>query len=296
MGWGAQIHPSATISGPVYIGERVKIGPGARVGPHAVVGQDAIISSGAVVTEAVVEPRTYVGDALTVRRGVVREGWLMDADLGAAVAIGDRLLLGTTRLADPGSVLVRALVRLAAAAVWLLSLPLQILTTVVLRLVRPGPVIFRRMVYTPWRRGRYLGPRTAEIVTFDPQFGCGHLTAPRSSGPADVLLRFLPGLLSVARGDLALVGPEPRSLRSLAELPPHWRELAHAFPPGLITEPAGGDGLVQDPESVFAAEAVLVASDSLGFKLRVLGRYLRRGFSLTSGGRRGLGAKTPSRA
>ena len=276
VGWGARIHPSARLQGPLFIGEQAQVGAGAEIGPNAVVGAGAYLADGVRVADAVVQPRTYVGDALTVERAVAGEGWLVDAELDTAVSVMDPLLLGATDLASPTPLLIRTIVRLVAAVAWALTLPVQLATAAVLRVIRRGPVLFRIPVHTTWRRGRPSSPRVGELVSFDPGYGCSDSGGSRSRGWSDLLLRFLPGLLSVARGDIALVGLEPRSPRDVAVLPEPWRAVANAFPPGLITEIEADAEGATSPEARFAAEAFLVANESFGFRLRLLGRYLRR--------------------
>jgi hypothetical protein len=276
VGWGAAIHPSARVTGPAYIGERATVGPGAVVGPNAVIGAGAIVSDGAVVAESVVEPGTYVGDTLTLRRVIAREGCLVDAELDTVVEVRDRLLLGAATLAQPAPALARNVVRVAAGAVWGLTLPVQLATAAVLRFARRGPVVCRVDVHTTWRRGRAAGPRTTQLTTFDPDFGHVPPTGSTTASWKELFLRFLPGLLSVARGDIALVGLDPRTPRVVADLPAHWRELVQAAPPGLISAREALDEVSPSPEALFAADAVLIASETLGFKLRLVGRYFLR--------------------
>jgi NDP-sugar pyrophosphorylase family protein len=274
VGWGAAIHPSAQVTGPAYIGERVTVGPMAVVGPNAVVGAGAIVSDGAVVADAVVEPGTYVGDALTLHRVVAREGCLVDAESGAVVEVRDRLLLGAAALARPTSIVARGIVRTAAGVVWGLTFPVQLATAAALRLARRGPVLCRAEVHTTWHRGRPAGPRTTQLTSFDTDFG--HVPPTGSASWKELFLRFLPGLLSVARGDIALVGLDPRTPRVVADLPAHYRKLVKAAPPGLIPAREALDEISPSPEALFAADAVLVASESLGFKLRLVARYFLR--------------------
>lgn len=290
VGWNAQIHPLASLTGPVYIGERATVGAGAEIGPNAAVGDDAIVAAGASVSGASIQPGTYVGDTLSVRCSIAREGWLMDVEVGGALSITDRLLLGATYLDPAVPIAIRSVVRLVAAVAWIMSLPVQVATGLYLRLTRPGPVLFRAPVHTIWRGGRTSGPRSVEIVSFDPALGRMGPIAVRAAGYADFFLRFLPGLLLVARGDLALVGLEPRAPDDVALLPPRWRATVNAFPPGLVTPVEETGGLVPPSDAVFAAEAFLVAHDSFRFKARLLARYLWRrlmpGRRLSSGASR----------
>ncbi len=57
----ADIHESARVVPPTFIGEGAHIGPGARVGPLAVIGAGSVIAEGASVTESVVQARVVIG-------------------------------------------------------------------------------------------------------------------------------------------------------------------------------------------------------------------------------------------
>ncbi|WP_172388121.1 sugar phosphate nucleotidyltransferase [Streptomyces sp. MNP-20] len=67
----ARIHPTAQLTGPVYVGAHAQIGAGARIGEHTVVGAHAVIDQGAQLRRVVVHPHAYVGPGAVLRGCVI---------------------------------------------------------------------------------------------------------------------------------------------------------------------------------------------------------------------------------
>lgn len=275
IAWNARVHPRAKVRGPVFLGEQAWVGPDAEVGPFAVVGAGAIVDAGAVVRGAAVEPGSYVGEGLTVERSVVRREWLMNDDLGASLELDDPLLLGAAEARVPTRPLGRAVERTVGLAVALATLPVALCTAAVLKVSREGPVLHRpRVLRNRWRRGASR-PREEEVrlFTFDPTFGTSGLASRRPSRWKDLVLRILPGMWSVARGDLSLVGLEPRAPEVVRELPEAWRRLYRTTQSGLVTEAEVSGGAVDD-ETLFVFEAHFAARAGFVSRAKLMARYL----------------------
>ena len=99
IGRNTQVHPTAKIIGPAYIGERCLVGAGAEVGPNAFVGADSIVEDGATLTGCIVLPHTYVGTRLEVRRKIVYCSTIYDLDRRTSLTAVEDFLLGSTRSA-----------------------------------------------------------------------------------------------------------------------------------------------------------------------------------------------------
>ena len=275
MAWNARVHPRAKLRGPLFLGEQVWIGPDAEVGPFAAIGAGAMVDAGASVRDVAVEPNSYIGEGLAVERSVVRRHWLMNADLGVSLELEDPLLLGTSEARIPTRPLVRGVERTVAALLAMLTLPVTLATAGFLKIFRVGPVLYRPRVLRPrWRRGSSR-PRdgVVRLLTFDPHFGSSGLASPRSTRGKDLLLRLLPGLWNVARGDLSFVGIEPRSPEVVRDLPGFWKALHRARPAGLVTEAEVSEVAVE-ADALFVFEAHFMARAGLASRAKVLGRYL----------------------
>ena len=89
-----------------------------------------------------------------------------------------------------------------------------------------------------------------------------HATRPLPASKRDFLLRVLPGLLNVVRGELGLVGVPSRSRKQILALPQDWQTLYRSGKAGLITEASVYCGPDATEEELYAAEAYYVASSN----------------------------------
>ena len=265
-GRGAVIDPTATLIGPVFIGELAQIGAGARLGPNVVIAGGAVVGASSSLTNCLVGPNSYVGDALELAAAVVDGDHLLNLELATVLRVSDRALLAP--LAGDGRRPVGWLSRITAAVALLLTAPIVACTAIVLFLAR-GRVWHRRIVtLTP--APAHQPAAVVELLTFDDP------DSPPRSIWAHLLLRVLPGLRYVAAGYLGIVGTEPRSPDAASGTPEPWEELIGRVRPGLITE-----GLViHEPTASEAdqmlADAWYAAHSSLRYDLRLLVAYVAR--------------------
>ena len=69
----SRIDPTASLHGPVLMGENVVIEAGALVVGPAVIGRDAVIGAGAVLHESIVGPRVRLHEGSVVRKSILAE-------------------------------------------------------------------------------------------------------------------------------------------------------------------------------------------------------------------------------
>lgn len=71
---GAQVHPSAKITGPVWLGKNVRIGANASIGPNVVVGNGFQTGRGCVVKNSVVWNDVSIASGVHLSHSVVTDG------------------------------------------------------------------------------------------------------------------------------------------------------------------------------------------------------------------------------
>ena len=71
IGEGAEIHPSATVSGPAVIGDNCRVGPDAELGPHTVIGANVRVGDNALIENTVVHDNSYLAPGVTARGAVI---------------------------------------------------------------------------------------------------------------------------------------------------------------------------------------------------------------------------------
>lgn len=277
IGWNASVHGTAVLTAPVSIGENARIGRGVRLGPNVAVGRDCILDADSVVRNSVVLPGTYVGRSLEISDSLVDRQRIVNTRLEAEFTVPDDLLMGNASLPKAGDLLYRMAERVVSAMLLLLGAPVLLLVAIYLRVTRTGPVFLRRdIVRTPMAvssGGRSLVP----MWTFHRRYGETRF-ASRTGGFSDLLFRVLPGLLSVVRGHLSLVGVEPRTPGVVADLPGDWKVLYRKTRAGLITEAEVAFGPSPDHEELFSAEAYYSVTRTIRRDLALVLGYLRSVF------------------
>jgi lipopolysaccharide/colanic/teichoic acid biosynthesis glycosyltransferase len=273
------LHPTVQIYPPVYVGENCTIGPGVRLGPNTVVGNDCMLDGHSIVTNAVVFPGSYVGEGVEVAESLVDKNRLIIAHIGEEVVIKENFILGSMSESHVRPLLARTVARLVALLLLVPGLPVLLATAAALKLTRPGPVLHRRRAVRlpapdrgrPWHEYQlwsFLPPPVQAV-----EMPVAYFLPCSLRG---LLLGFLPGLVSVVRGDLNLVGVPPRPREAVEALGPDWKALYLRTKAGLVTEAANRYPAAPDEDEAYAADAFYAVTSGWGYDVRLLGRYLGR--------------------
>lgn len=274
------LHPTAKVLPPVYIGENCQIDGGTQLGPFAVIGHNCVVGGGCTATKAVVFPGSYVGEGLELNEVLVDKNRLVNVRMGVVVALTDQFILGGLSPKIGGNPLLALLSRLAGGVLLLLLWPIMLLTAAALRVFRKGPVLFkRRVVRLP------AAADAGDWATFEQWSFCDHNEKKSArnvqkvrSGIADFLLRFIPGLLNVVRGEMRLVGVAPRTAAEIAELNEDWKELYLRAKAGLISEAFVQYGDNPSEDELFSAEVFYSAMGGFMHDLKLFFGYVERIF------------------
>jgi len=162
---------------------------------------------------------------------------------------GVPLLSFTTTPSNPGQLLIKRGVDLAVSlALFLVTLPIQVLAAIAIRLTSSGPVFFRQVrCGLNGRHFTLLKFRTMDSDAEDRLLEISHLNEmsgpvfkaskdPRLTPVGRILRRLsideLPQLLNVIRGDMSLVGPRPPLPEEVSHYEP-WQHRRLSMSPGL---------------------------------------------------------------
>ena len=270
----ARVHPTATLIAPVYVGENCHIGAGVHLGPNAVAGQDCMIDRDTEVRESLILPGSYVGCDLELANVVVDADRVVSTELDASVPVSDAFVVGSMYGGDLSTVAGRLLSRTVAGIALALFSPVLLLTAVSLAL--RGQRVFHTTPVV-----RLPAPGQPERWSTFNLWGFAPLEWRPRRGFSHLLLRLLPGLLNVFRGQMNLVGVPPRTYWEIMDLPEEWRGLYLTAGAGLITE---GDVLfdfVPSNEEQHATEAHYAVRGDTKRDLQLVGRYIRHLFRRT---------------
>lgn len=266
------LHPTVSIIPPVFVGAGSTIGPGVRLGPYAVIGEDCELDESSSVENSVVFSRSFIGEGLECRDVVINRNRLVNVRFQAAVTINDDVILRSIEQRTLRALIMRILSRTAAFTFLLVMLPLLAATAIVLKVKRSGSVAHKRAVLQLPAEHDEAAWRTCNVWTFLPEEDNESFSAQDVSWRS-FLLAFLPGLLSVVRGDIRFVGVPPRSPEAVHALPPDWREIYLQAKAGLVTEAQVISGASADTDELYSAEALYAVTTGLRHDFVLLSRY-----------------------
>ena len=268
---GVEKHSTANLIAPVFVGENCRIDAGAVIGPNAVVGAGVVVDRNSVVTNSLVCAGTYVGEETSLVDTIAHRNCLTNVRLDASIWIAEDFLLGNATGNRLRSRFDRLLSRAGALLLLVLNAPLYLLLGLYLVGARS------RAALRPISAVRL--PAPIEQANW-PTMRLWRVNPPTSApSPArHFFFDFLPGLVDVALGKLALVGLPPRSPHEIRALHDGWRALYLSGKVGLVTEELARYGDAPGEEERYAAEAFYVVSRSAGYDLRLLSLYIKRLF------------------
>jgi acetyltransferase-like isoleucine patch superfamily enzyme len=260
------VHPTATLEAPVYLGPNSQVGQNAHVGPFAVLAEDCIIGAESCLSDALIGPGTYVGEALEIREAIVDHDRFIDVRLGTWYSVTDKFLLGSLASGKPSHVLRRLTDRVIACLLLVIFSPVLVFTFLS-SLVRKEALLADDVIRIPEgpEPDRWKSFRLPRLV---PAFSSGKTRA------VHFVSVFLPGLFSVIKGDLSLVGVKPRSAIEVESLPEDWRALYLKTKAGLITDAMVYFGASPTSDELCASECYYSATENFSNDLKLLSQYL----------------------
>ena len=231
LGRGVTLKRGAKLIPPVYIGEDAYIGADSVIGPRAVVGAGSVVEANSSLIDVMVLPGSYVGFGVSLKDALVDRGRLLDIKAGQAVELIGGAILGDMTPPRLFPMVGRGIKRLVALLMFVMCLPLLVVASIGLALVRQGAAwhIHERVQLPSSNRSR--PHRSYSLLSLD--------MTPESTGRSflqAVVLHWLPGLWNVFRGDLDFIGVASRSADEVEELSEEWRTLYLGSRAGLLNE------------------------------------------------------------
>lgn len=241
------IHPKATLIAPLFIGDHCQILQGAKVGPNVVIESHCVIDSDSTVINALICQQSYVGKFLEIKDSIIDRTTLIHLSLQTILTLHDDFILAALTPPDIYQKLFYSAEKIAALLLLLSLSPLFALlafwqgvkSTQVIQLPLNDPSNFFEMFYFP------------------------------ISG----ILRYLPTLINIVKGDIHFVGISPKQSDYI--LCSEQRELYRKTKSGLLTL-ADVDHFSTHPNKleILASETYYVAHQKALLDLQILFRWL----------------------
>jgi NDP-sugar pyrophosphorylase family protein len=266
----ATIHPSVTLTPPLYIGTNSRLSKGVKIGPYAVVGADCIVDTNTMIDHSLIFEGSYVGEALEVHKAIVAHNLLVNVRLDASVDISENFLLG--RLDRPSRrTMVGTAFQSALALLLLIVFSPVLLISSMYWLIRGVPFKTIEVIELPAddKPGAFA---TCPLLCV----GADAWSVPRTAGWSAFLRQFLPGLFAVVAGHMDLVGMPPRTIAETEALPEDWRLIYVRGKSGLITEAGTTSTDVGDQMQLYLADAYYSVQHGLSHDFMLALRYFGR--------------------
>jgi NDP-sugar pyrophosphorylase family protein len=223
LGPRARVVPKSLKQGVAFVGANSKVHPEAELLGEVVIGDEVVVDRRATIRDSVILSRTYVGELVEVANAVVASNLLIRVDTGAVLHISDTLLLADLAKGGIGGVVARSLDRFLGLLLLALSLPLWPLA---------AAMAYREIGARPLLGSRdYLGNLAASPSAEGGGLVPVELRHWRTSVP---VLRSLPWLIAVVRGNLRLVGVSPLTPDESAARSEDWQFVRDGAPVGLF--------------------------------------------------------------
>ena len=269
------LHPQTVIIPPVFIGENCRIEEGVALGPNVTVGNNCMLDQRSSARNSVILPGSYVGEGLEVDNLIIDRNRLISVQAGTAITVTDNFILASMQENPIHRSLMLWFSQLTGMVLLVALLPLLLLTLFWLLLTRRGPVLFRRrkirLPAPPEEPGLW---KTYRLWSFEADSPAGGRAVPwRHHGWNDFFLRFLPGLVNVAKGELRFVGVPPRDDQEIGHLTADWRAVYLASKAGLVDEGFVQFGVDCQDEEQYSAEAFYAANAGFRYDLGLLRDY-----------------------
>jgi carbonic anhydrase/acetyltransferase-like protein (isoleucine patch superfamily) len=266
------IHPTAHLTTPLFIGENSRIGEGATIGPNAVIGRDSIVDKHTRIIDSAVYPGSYCGENLELDHVIVDRNRLLDGHLGAVVKVTDSFILSSLKGQRKSEQWFRSVLSVCLGALlFVLTLAIVLSTAVALAMLRQGPVLYRKRVVRI--------PASEEPESWQ-YFDLWSFRNPEHPGTDKlwrwILFDFLPALPQVVKGDLRLIGVQPRSKDEIQSTPTDWKALYLQANAGLITEAFVLHGASATEDEIYSSEVYYSAMTSLTHDVSLALRFVTR--------------------
>jgi len=264
-----EIHPTAKLIAPLYIGPNCRINRGVKLGPDVVISGDCIIDSNTSIDQSLTTAGSYIGEGLELSKTIVDHNMLVNVRLGTKVDISDSFLLGGLEAKHQQGWLARAVQCVFAALLIILFAPISLLSLLYFAIAQKFSYLSVQMVKVP------LGLRPLSLSTYPlPCLGADAWRVHRPAGWSPFVRQFLPGLFAVLTGRLSLVGLPPKSANELERLPQEWRALYVTGRSGLITESALATSNNGDETELYLADAYYAARRNWLHDLKLASQYM----------------------
>ena len=258
------LHPSVQITAPVYIGHNCQVNKGVKLNSGSIINNNVIIDEETSVENSIILDNNYIGCGLEINNSIVDRLYLYNCSYKAQVPIVDSCFVADLHRDKSPS----ALTRLMAFFCFIQFIPLIFL--LLLYRHAKGQKLTHKKSYISPHKNSQDGSEIAKFIAFQEQ-----PFSRKQSYLRHFLYSFIPGLISVIKGEMNIFGIMPKTYEQLNNQ--RTREIYLQSPLGLLSEDYLND--LMDKEDIHEIRKIPV--QSLRSKVKLLFRYFCYVCSLT---------------
>ena len=258
------LHPSVQINAPVYIGHNCQVNKGVKLNSGAIINNNVIIDEDTSVENSIILDNNYIGCGLEIKNSIVDRLYLYNCSYKAQVPIVDSCFVADLHRDKSPTILTR----LMALICFVQFIPL-IFLLLLYRHAKGQKLTYRKSYISPHKNSQD-GSEIAKFIAFQE-----HPFSRKQSYLRHFLYSFIPGLISVIKGEMNIFGIMPKTYEQLNNQ--RTREIYLQSPLGLLSEDYLND--LMEKEDIHEIRKIPV--QSLRSKVKLLFRYLCYVCSLT---------------
>ncbi len=216
------LHPDAEIIPPVLLGSNCNVRNSVSIGECSVIGNDVIIDTNSDIKRSIIYDKTYIGTNTEISDSIVRKNFIFNLPGRLNLYVNDDSILGNMDKSMFLNKLTVVYNSITALALFLFFSPL-ILIFYLYHMMSPS----KGYLNIEERYGNY---RSTDI------HGDKKISIIRQYyfNSSNSLIRKLPGLVNVIKGDISLVGNSTLSNDEVRSLTEEWQKVRFEAPTGLI--------------------------------------------------------------
>lgn len=257
---GVYIHPRASLTAPIFIGENSYIEEGARLGPETVIENNCLIDKNSQIAHTIVCRNSYIGKALTLNQAVVDRSLLVNVEFGTELTIIEDFILSELRVKSLADYLKIGLEKLAALLFLLLFSPIILILWPLSRVKK------KEVVAIPTQYFPYSTP-TFFLLEWE-------LKSKKRCPLFPHFFSKIPQAINVLKGNLHIVGLPPRTMGEVKALPEMWRTLYLNGKAGVISLKEVELTQESTDDDHYASDMYQTINRGLWFQLQLIFRWI----------------------
>jgi NDP-sugar pyrophosphorylase family protein len=261
VGRNSFIDPAAEINTPVLIGENCSIKKSVSIGEYSIIGDGVIVDCDTNIKRSIVCEKSYVGTNTEINDSIVNQNFIYNLPAMLNLYVDDDTIIGNMEKNIFTGKMEKIINIVVALILFCLFTPVMLILYIY-HLLRPSKRYLDKM--TGYGGYGFKDMKGVPELTLISQY---YFKSSHS------LVRKLPGLINVIKGDISLIGNSILSKEEVEQLREDWQKVRLNAPTGLIHLWETEKKPVSTWEEMIVAENYYASTRSFRDDFRILVKY-----------------------